>query len=63
VCPFDQAARQFELLPETRFPCPHFAVIDFMVVSGEVKHTVEDKNLHFGSQIVSEFGGIVGCDL
>jgi hypothetical protein len=34
-----------------------------MVVPGEVKHTVEDKNLHFDSQIVSELGGIVGCDL
>ena len=42
--------------------CVHLAFVDFMIEARQVQHAVQDQDLHFRGQRVSEFGSILGGD-
>jgi hypothetical protein len=63
VCPFsslNQSHWQSERLPQTRFLACHFAVVLFVIVSGEMKHRVQRENSDFLSRRVTQLPGITG---
>ena len=43
-----------------RFLVLHFPVIEFVIVSGEVKHRVQGKNSDFVSRCVTQLTGVTG---
>ena len=56
--PFDQSHRQAQFCAQRTLAGLHFAVVDFVVVTRQVQHAVQDEDLHFRGQRVPNFGGI-----
>ena len=59
----DESNRQFQLHPQLRFACPHFAVVGFMIVAGQMQQPMEDQDLQLRFGGMPKFGSICGRNL
>jgi hypothetical protein len=55
--------RQFQFLLQLRFQGSHLAFVGFVVVSGEVDHTVKDEDFEFCGERMSEGLRLFASDL
>ncbi len=52
-----------EFVAELLLEFAHLAVIGFVIVTGEVQHSVKDQNFHFGEQVVANTAGLCSSRL
>lgn len=57
---FDEADRQFELLPQFDLARLHFAAIRLVIVAGQVEQSVEDKDFQLGFRRMAKLGCVGG---
>ena len=58
---FDEALGQTEARAQYAFAASHLAVVDFVVVAGEMQQAVEDQNFDFDGQRVTLFASLAQC--
>lgn len=59
----NESNRQSQLHPQLRFARPHFAIVGFVIVAGQMQQPVEDQDLQLRFGGMPKFGGICGSNL